>query len=100
MSEMKISERLRVYAAINGNTTLTLTRDQALSLIRICERLEDNNADHEAAMASLRRNRLQIDRLQWLQEMNETHLQWIIRVAIVFAIAKEFINICQSLISG
>jgi len=99
LSDLKLSERLRVYAAVNGSTNLTLTKEQAASLISICERLEDNNADHEEITRKIRKHQATVDRLQWLQDMNESYLQYILRLALCVAISKEIINICKALVN-
>ena len=40
MSELKLSERLRVAIAISDGVTLRLDRDQAVSFLRTIERME------------------------------------------------------------
>jgi len=50
-------------------------------------------------MLKIRKHQATVDRLQWLQDMNESYLQYFLRLALCVAISKEIINICKVLLT-
>lgn len=96
MTELTLSERLRVAAAINGPLTLELTHGQASELIRICGNMEANAENFDASIARL--NAITA-RHEWLCRMNDEAIAPIVRLvlllsgsSVVVGIAKDLIN--------
>jgi hypothetical protein len=95
VTELTLSERLRVAAAINGPLTLELTAGQAAELIRLCADMESNSRKYEATQA---RFEAMARRHEWLCRVNDEVFAPLFQVVLALVGASAVIGIAKNLL--
>jgi hypothetical protein len=96
MTELTLSQRLRVAAAIHGPLTLELTAGQAAELIRLCADMESNSRKYEATQA---RFEAMARRREWLCRMNDEVFAPLFQVVLALVGASAVIGIAKDLLN-